>query len=98
MIGILLQLAGFLVLIVLVTYSRSKFIETDGLTFNNYTVRCLFHLQFNPLLVNKAIDYRWFALVEVLFAISFTVVVMGIIEFYCAQVPFSMKKRTYKVE
>ena len=89
-IGILLQLAGFLVLIVLITYSRSKFIETNGLTFNNYTVQCLFHLQFNPL-VNKAIDYRWFALVEVLFAISFTVVVIGIIEFYCAQVPFSMK-------
>ena len=89
-VGILFQLAGFLILIVLVTYSRSQYIENNRLLSNNHTVQCLIHLQFNPL-VNKAIDYRWFASVEVLFAISFTVVVIDIIEFYCAQVPYSMK-------
>ena len=91
-IGTLLQLSGFIVLIILVTYSRSKYVieNDDGLSYNNHTVQCLFHLKFNPL-INKAIDYRWFAVTEVLLAISFTVIVIGIIEFYCAQVPYSMK-------
>ncbi len=91
-IGIFLQLAGFIVLITLVTYSRSRYIieNDDGHSYNNHTVQCLFHLKFNPL-ISKAIEYRWFAVVEVLFAISFIVVVIGITEFYCAQVPYSMK-------
>ena len=90
LIGSVFLLIGFIALTVLVTYSRSKYFQNDGHLSSNYTIQCLFHLQYNPL-VNKAVDYRWFALVEVLFAVSFSVAVVGIIEFYCAQVPFSMK-------
>ena len=57
--------------------------------YDNHTVQCLFHLKSNP--INKVAGYRWFAVAQVLIAISFTVVVIGIIEFYCAQVPYSMK-------
>ena len=91
MIGSVFQLIGFLTLIVLVTYSRSKYFQNDRRLSNNYTVQCLFHLQYNPL-VDKDVDYRWVALAEVLFAISYSVAAVGIIEFYCAQVPFSMKE------
>ena len=36
-------------------------------------------------------DYRWFSLSEFLNALSFLLIIIGSIEFYCAQVPYSMK-------
>ena len=91
--GVLFKLAGFIVLIVLITYTRSKYIaiETNELPHdNNYTVECLFHLK-SASFISKTMDYRWFALAKVLFAISDMMFAIGIIEFYCAQVPYSMK-------
>ena len=41
--------------------------------------------------MNDIIDYRWFILVEFLFAASDMMLTIGTIEFYCAQVPYSMK-------
>ena len=42
-------------------------------------------------LMNDIIDYRWFILVEFLFVASGTMLGIGTIEFFCAQVPYSMK-------
>ena len=86
------MLAGFIVLITLITYARSKFIaiEARELQYNNYTIQCLFHLK-SASFLSKTIDYRWLALPQVLFTISDMMFATGIIEFYCAQVPYSMK-------
>ena len=58
--------------------------------YNNYTIQCLFHLK-SASFLSKTINCRWFALAEILLAISYMMFMTGIIEFYCAQVPYSMK-------
>ena len=91
LLGTLLELAGFIVLIILITYTRSKYAELESITHpHNYTLHCLFHEQSNSLM-NDIIDYRWFILVEFLFTASGTMLAIGTIEFFCAQVPYSMK-------
>ena len=70
LLGTLLQLAGLIVIIILITYTRSKYIE--NITHpHNYTLQCLFHEESNSL-TNDIIDYRWFILAEFLFAASDT--------------------------
>jgi hypothetical protein len=88
LLGTLLELAGLTVVVILITYARSKYIETTTLP-HNYTLHCLFHEKYS--LTNDVIDYRWFILVEFLFAASGTMLVIGIMEYFCAQVPYSMK-------
>ena len=41
--------------------------------------------------VSETLDYRWSLLLETLFAVSDTLVAIGALEFYYAQVPYSMK-------
>ena len=84
----LILLAGLVVLTILITYARSKYIETQ-LPYN-YTLYCLSHEKPNSL-SNDIIDYRWFILVEFLFTASCTMLLIGTIEYFCAQVPYSMK-------
>ena len=84
----LTMLAGLVVLTILITYTRSKYIETK-LPYN-YTLYCLSHEKPNSL-TNDVIDYRWFILVEFLFTASYTMLLIGTIEYFCAQVPYSMK-------
>ena len=81
----LILLAGLVVLTILI---RSKYIETK--LPHNYTLYCLSHEKPNSL-TNDIIDYRWFILVEFLFTASCTMLLMGIMEYFCAQVPYSMK-------
>ena len=58
--------------------------------FNYYTLHCLFHEKSNSLM-NDIIDYRWFILVEFLFAASGTMLAIGTIEFLCAKIiPIAM--------
>ena len=91
LLGTLLGLAGFIILLILITYARSKYTELESTTHShNYTLHCIFHEKSNSLM-NDIIDYRWFILVEFLFAASSTMVLIGTIEFFCAQVPYSMK-------
>ena len=91
LLGTLLELVGFIVLIILITYARSKYTELESTTLpHNYTLNCLFHEKSNSLM-NDIIDYRWFILVEFLFVASGTMLGIGTIEFFCAQVPYSMK-------
>ena len=89
LLGTLFQLVGLIVLITLISYGRLQYIETNALP-HNYTLQCLFHENSNSL-TNDVIDYRWFVLVEFLLYVSSMMLTIGIIEFYCAQVPYTMK-------
>jgi peptide/histidine transporter 3/4 len=91
LLGTLLELAGLVILVILITYARSKYIDETATHPHNSTLHCLFHKQSNSLILDDIVDYRWFVLVEFLFAASGTMLVIGTIEFYCAQVPYSMK-------
>ena len=94
LLGILFELAGLIVLIILITHARSKYTELESATLpHNYTLHCLlnFDEKYNSLMNDNIIDYRWSILVVFLFAASSTMLTIGTIEFYCAQVPYSMK-------
>jgi hypothetical protein len=89
LLGALLELAGLIIVAILITYSRSDYTHTTTVPHNN-TLQCLFHEKSNSP-IDDIIDYRWLILVEFLLAASSTIFVIGIIEFYCAQIPYSMK-------
>ena len=91
LLGTLLELVGFIVLLILITYARSKYTELEStIPPHNHTLYCLFNEKSSSLM-NDIIDYQWFILVEFLFAASGTMLAIGTIEFLCAQVPYSMK-------
>ena len=90
LLGMLLKVGGFIALIILFTCARKIFADTTG-SPGNFTIlnHCFFHENSRPL--NSAIDYRWFIFITFLFSLSDVLLTIGIIEYYCAQVPYSMK-------
>ena len=94
LLGILFELSGLILLIILITYARSKYTELESATLpHNYTLQCLLNVdeKSSSLMNNNIIDYQWSILVEFLFAGSGMMLTIGTIEFFCAQVPYSMK-------
>ena len=87
LLGIVLQLGGYVALIILTTYSRKVLTDTDFLS--NETILCIFHESSNSF--KDTIDYKWYIIPEILFAFPKIYIIKGALEFYCAQVPYSMK-------
>ena len=87
LLGMVLQLGGYVALIILTTYSRKVLIDTDFPS--NETILCIFHESSNSF--KNTIDYKWYIIPEILFAFSKICIIKGALEFYCAQVPYSMK-------
>ena len=56
---------------------------------SNSTLHCLLHEPAGVL--GAYVDYRWTALFQFLNAVSDILIMVGMLEFYCAQVPYSMK-------
>ena len=86
--GILLHSLKCTILMVLITYARHYYIETSGSSINA-TIQCLFHE--SPGSMSSSLDYRWFAVPECIYTISDLLIMISCIEFFCAQVPYSMK-------
>ena len=89
MLGVILHFGRYIALITLITVARQNYLS--GSANKNATIlnQCLFNN--SSVFLHKEIDYRWFAIPQVLSAISFLLIIIGTIEFYCAQVPYSMK-------
>ncbi len=88
-IGIILQLGRYITLIILVTVARH---DMNVHTYTNTTLHCIF--QDNPLndtVPLEAVDYRLYSIPEFISAISYIMILVGAIEFLCAQIPYSMK-------
>ena len=88
LLGMILQLGGYVVLIVLTTYSKKVLINNMEL-LPNETILCIFYD--SPLYLKDTIDYKWYIIPEFLFVLSEICIIKGALEFYCAQVPYSMK-------
>ena len=86
--GILLHLGRYIVLAILVAMAKQNYLHTNE-PFNNGTVQCPFHKDAVDL--SNTLDYRWFAIPNFISAISYLLIIIGGIEFFCAQVPYSMK-------
>ena len=90
-IGGTLQFVYYGTLLALFTYARYNFIHNtnENGTLTNVTLPCIFHG--HPNFLSETLDYKWTILVEILLALSDLFVLVGGIEFYCSQVPYSMK-------
>ena len=87
LLGMVLQLGGYVALIILTTYSRKVLTDTDFLS--NETILCIFHKSSNSF--KDTLDYKWYITPEFLFALSKIYLLKGALEFFFAQVPYSMK-------
>ena len=77
----------YLILVALLTYTRQDL--TMHSSNNSVTVPCLFYSLRGPL--NNAHNSWWIYLLQFLSITSFIFFLIGSIQFYCAQVPYTMK-------
>ena len=85
--GIAIHNGKYVVLMIFVTKAR-RYDLIDPST--NTTIQCIF--QSTPVSSSAlSLDYRLFAIPEIISAISFVLILVGAIEVLCAQVPYSMK-------
>ena len=85
-IGTALQILQITALIVLDILSRRNFLNNSG---QNLTIQCAFYDTHRQL--SETLSDRWLAILQYLHNISLTFIFIGIIEFICSQVPYSMK-------
>ena len=82
--GVILLLLQVLILMSIDLISNQVYSARE-----NRTSQCLFHDRTG--IFKDVLDYRWLSLPEICNSISSLFVIIGIIEFLCAQVPYSMK-------
>ena len=89
-IGALLRMGVYVTFIALLTTARQQYIIQHSQTlYNNNTLQCLYHIDSGTLV--NTLDSRWFILPQILSSLSDLLIVITMIEFFCAQVPYSMK-------
>ena len=90
-IGGSLRFVHYGTLLALFTYARYEFIHNinENGTLTNATLPCIY--QGDPTFLSETLDYKWTILVEILLAVSNQFMLVAGIEFYCSQVPYSMK-------
>ena len=62
--------------------------QVDKTSVNQTTV-CIFNDGLGKF--KDVLDYRYFSLFEIIDVVSTTLIIIGIVEFFCSQVPYSMK-------
>ena len=86
LLGILLQIARILVLMILTANARHTYLENHR---HNLTLKCIFSENIGVL--SDFSDSRWLMLPIVINALSLIITVIGCVEFICAQTPYSMR-------
>ena len=88
--GVMLEVVKYILMIVFITLSRQHYMEVN----QNTTLPCIFNKPFTESGFNDPTDifsYRLYAIPDVIASVSFIMIVVGAIEFLCAQIPYSMK-------
>ena len=83
-IGLILLIIRYILMILFVTLSRQHYLINEEFTNNSLVCVC-----YNDSAV--IYDFRFYAIPDVISSVSFTMTVIGVIEFLCAQIPYSMK-------
>ena len=89
MIGVFLHIIRLTVLLIMTTYSRQLYINSNKVLNNNATLLCIFNAP--PGFLGDYLDHRWTIVPKFMYAASDLMVFVGALEFLCAQVPYSMK-------
>ena len=85
-IGMILQVVRYIFMVLFVTLYRQKYMKTEE--FTNNTLACIFH-ESNPS--TTVYNFRFYAITDIISSVSFIMILTGVIEFLCAQIPYSMK-------
>ena len=85
-IGVVAQALRVIALMVLELMARNNYLVQNG---KNSTLQCIFSEEKGAL--SSSFDTKWMVLPNILNAISIVTLGIGIIEFICAQTPYSMK-------
>ena len=89
--GIILQTGRYIILIILITVAQHDMNMNES-SYTNTTLQCIFQdISPNATVSPIANDYRLYSIPEFLSAISYIMILVGTIEFLCAQIPYSMK-------
>ena len=89
-IAFLLRIVRYAIMLALITYARQHY--THITPSSDATLSCVFNKSHDSLnFLSETLDYRWLIILEALVAISKLLAIIGALEFYCAQVPYSMK-------
>ena len=91
LVGITVRFGRYVTQLGLLTYLRQHYKHPENTLPMSYnvTLPCVF--EENSWFLEKLLDYRWTILLEILLAISDSFILLGGLEFFCAQVPYSMK-------
>ena len=87
--GVLLRFVYFCTYLALITYARYTFTHPVVRQEHNTTLACLFHA--TPDFLGETLDYKWAIFMEIVLVLSDLYTIAACMEFYCAQVPYSMK-------
>ena len=90
LLGILLQMARILVLMVLTVKARHSYLDYHG---HNWTLKCTFSEDSGVL--SDFSNSKWLMLTNVINAFSMIMMVIGCAEFFCAQTPYSMRGQMF---
>ena len=91
-IGAILCVVWYAILLALITYARVHYLTTSTIDLSftsNSTLSCLFNGSTDFL--SDTLDYKWTILLDITWAASQQLFLVGVIQFVCAQVPYSMK-------
>ena len=93
-IGFILQVIRYILMVLFITLSRQHYIKFD-LFYNNTTLNntlpCTFYNASGLNIFTTVYDFKFYAIPDVISSISFIIILVGAIEFLCAQIPYSMK-------
>ena len=78
---LMMKMLGFIIIDLISTHANN--------TSENQTMECIFRSATGVF--KDVMDYRWFSILEILDCLSFIFIIFGTVEFFCAQIPYSMK-------
>ena len=91
--GFIVRLLKYTMDLALITYARQQYAHRYHITpSSNTTLTCIFYKAHDgQQFLSKTLDHRWIILLEALVVVSELLAIIGALEFYCAQVPYSMR-------
>ena len=84
----ILQFGRYITLITLIVVTRHD--NYTNMLHTNITL-CIFQERADILNATTSLDYKLYSIPEFISAISYTMILVGVIEFLCSQIPYSMK-------
>ena len=90
-IGLTLQVIRYILMVILVTLTQQRYLKFNEISYNDTLAStCIFN--YYDLNISVSVfDFRLYAIADVVSFCSILMILIGTLEFLCAQIPYSMK-------